>query len=178
MPIDRYAANIRSFIDAILTDGSPAFAKTRIILITPPPINCSDPLSRFTKGVLSETQEKVLLMNLEKTAREGHAWKTWVAKLRYAERIVQVAGSYPERVFAVDAWRALTQHGLFLEGREEGLATPLDVDEGMKWLGCGLPGAGVFGTDVLVDGLHFGEKVRETFQVYLEDGGANLLVGR
>jgi hypothetical protein len=158
VPLDTFISNIRSFIEAILR--SPSTSTTKILLITPPPINVREAIPGNIK-LKCETIEKSLTQ-LEFECRESLGFKTWVSKLQYAEAIVRLANEFREngeaRVAVVDFWRAIMNYGLGQEGRgnlEEG---EIDTSGSGKWPGCGLPEAKEFGNGVFTDRLHLGEK--------------------
>jgi isoamyl acetate esterase len=149
VPLEKFLSNLRTFIDAFLTDEATKEAK--IILLTPPPINCSP----------APGEESV------EEARERMGPRTWVNKMRYADAIVKLVGEYgkngmADRVGCVDVWRGLVNWALNLEGRE-----PLKEDDELtrelveKKLppGCGLPGMKRFPDGTFTDGLHFGTLV-------------------
>ncbi|KZF23114.1 SGNH hydrolase [Xylona heveae TC161] len=153
VPLREFEENIRYYVETLLehevTHG------TRIILITPPPVNVRTPLLSETSDLEEETR----------LARQGRGYRTYVSKKRFADKIKEIAASYEknDRVACLDLWDALMQYGRE-NGKSDGF-TPLDGakdddkekdDDDEKTPGSGLPGAKEFSKDVFVDGLHFG----------------------
>lgn len=132
-------------------------------MITPPPINVHEAvvedydILQFEGETIAERE-----MRFENECREGLGFKTWCAKLRYAEAIVKLAGEYENRedgrVGVADFWRALTNYGLAQEGRQFMMKGAVDTEGNGKWPGCGLPGAKEFEGGVFTDRLHLGER--------------------
>ena len=143
VPLATFSANIRFFIDAILSQKANAIAETKIVLITPPPTNVNRPfdveVSRKEFGKLNEEE------------RRGHSYKTFVSKKRYAEEVMRIADGYKEsgRVIGLDFWGDLIRTG-FRMRREE-----YDED---RLPGCGLYGVDEFGEGYFTDGLHLDAK--------------------
>jgi hypothetical protein len=151
--LDKYISNLRTFVDAFLTDS--ATKDSKIILMTPPPINCSPP---------QDPEEDI------DTSKAHIRYITWVNKMRYADAVVKLGEEYvqkgmQDRVGCLDMWRALVDWALNMEGRR-----PLEGDEQVtecvveerRLPGCGLPRAKKFPDGVFTDGLHFGGLVRFT----------------
>lgn len=133
VPLDRFEATIRLFVEEVLIADRLADVGTKVVLVGPPPI--SVPPQHGSQ----------------------RAFQTYLSKRRYAARMMEVAGSYGEtgRVVGVDVWRAMVEEVL---GRGERVE---EVEE-ERLPGCGRPGAKEFewGADgYFVDGLHFGTKV-------------------
>jgi hypothetical protein len=114
-------------------------SETKIVLITPPPINIPDPTLP------------------EENTKKGRGYRTYMSKKRYAEKIMQIAADYEEtgRVVGLDLWNALIDAALDDQGRSG--------DEGRydeeRLPGCGLSGAKAFRGGYFTDGLHFGPLV-------------------
>ncbi|KAH7398248.1 SGNH hydrolase-type esterase domain-containing protein [Pyrenochaeta sp. MPI-SDFR-AT-0127] len=144
VPWVKFEANIRGFVETILTQD--AMANTKIVLITPPPISRQAPAK--DPGM---TEEQVEDSNWWK--KEGPIYKTYMSKKRYAEGVMQIAGEYEEtgRVVGLNLWRRLVDARLNEDGSGEGL------DEEMG-PGCGLIGAKSFGKGWFTDGLHLDVK--------------------
>ncbi|KAJ4355330.1 hypothetical protein N0V95_003005 [Ascochyta clinopodiicola] len=141
VPLPVFEANIRLFVETILTQD--AMSETKIILITPPPINISSP---DVKGVGdSEVEEQ------NELKREQVGYRTYMSKKRYAERIVQIAREYQEtdRVIGLDFW------GDLVKARLKEVGEIYDED---KLPGSGLYGARDFGEGYFTDGLHLDKK--------------------
>ncbi|KAF2129260.1 SGNH hydrolase [Dothidotthia symphoricarpi CBS 119687] len=135
VPLSTFAANIRTFVETILTQD--ALSATKIVLITPPPIN--RPTTKWGE-------------------KSDYAYKTYVSKRRYAEKIMQIAAEYGEtgRVVGLDYWGSLIDAALEVEGRG---AEDQAVKYGEEKLpGCGLVGAKEFGEGWFTDGLHLDVK--------------------
>ncbi|KAL1605702.1 hypothetical protein SLS59_003505 [Nothophoma quercina] len=141
VPLPSFEANIRFFVETILTQD--AMPDTKIILITPPPINISSPDAKGKD--IDEIEE----LNASKWEQRGY--RTYMSKKRYAERIMQIAREYEEtgRVVGVDFWGDLTKARM-KEVKEE-------YDE-RKLPGSGLYGARDFGEEYFTDGLHLDKK--------------------
>lgn len=116
---------------------------TKIILITPPPINIPSPDAKGKE--IDEIEE----LNASKWEQMGY--RTYVSKKRYAERIMQIAREYEKtgRVVGVDFWGDLAKARM-KEVKEE-------YDE-RKLPGSGLYGARDFGEGYFTDGLHLDKK--------------------
>lgn len=136
-----FEANIRKFVETILVQD--AMADTKIVLITPPPINIPKP----DTGSKAEDE----IRDLNEVKKETRGCKTYMSKKRYAERIMQIAGEYEEtgRVVGLNLWRDLVDARL-LEFHE-------DYDD-EKLPGSGLYGARDFGEGYFTDGLHLDKK--------------------
>jgi hypothetical protein len=85
VPWPIFSANIRGFLDTILSED--AMENTKILLITPPPIN----------GSVVETGENKSAREIEdinQWRKEGPRYKTYMSKRRYADGIMQIAKEY------------------------------------------------------------------------------------
>ncbi|KAF1994789.1 SGNH hydrolase [Amniculicola lignicola CBS 123094] len=145
VPLKEFEENIREWVETVLTEDN--MPDTKIVLITPPPINCSDPPK--SQGV--ETG-KVTLEKANRPWKQGRGYKTYLSKKRYAEKVIDIAKSYEEtgRVIGLNLWRALVDAGLADQGR---LGDEDAYDE-EKLPGCGLLGAKQFKDGYFTDGLH------------------------
>lgn len=158
VPIAKYEENLRLFVESILSE--PKMEQTKVVLITPPPINVPDPSKDENKD------EFDLGPAVRKAFREAEmekkGYKTFVNKARYAARVMEIAKSfcksdYRERVVGLDFWRAVVNFQL-KEDERDGL------DEGkidwkyeeLKIPGSGLPGAGEYREEMFTDRLHLG----------------------
>jgi hypothetical protein len=143
VPLPQFEANIREFVETILIqDGMP---DTKIVLITPPPIDIDAPLSNdLTKEEMEEQNE---------SDRKRRPYRTYVNKKKYADSIMQIAGAYGEtgRVVGLDFWNKMVDAVVEEHGGSERDDTMLP--------GCGLHGAKEFGKGWFVDGLHLDKKV-------------------
>ncbi|KAL2352642.1 hypothetical protein BJ546DRAFT_1098102 [Cryomyces antarcticus] len=154
VPLPAFEAHIRDWVDTILTD--PVFEGTKVILITPPPINLSAP-----------RQDDIDIGPVRRRAREegegereGMGFRTYVSKRDYAEKVMEIARSYEEisdRVVGLDFWRALVDQELVRQGkalgRDEQGGSVCDED---ALPGCGLRAALEFARGTFVDALHLG----------------------
>lgn len=116
---------------------------TKIVLITPPPINIDSP------GCTNNNDKDFEVKNEVKRKMMGY--RTYMSKKRYAERIMQIAGEYEEtgRVVGLNFWSDLVRGRLQEVGEE--------YDE-RSLPGSGLYGAKDFGEEYFTDGLHLDRK--------------------
>ena len=142
VPWPLFSANIRGFLDTILTER--AMEDTKIVLITPPPINTT--LVEKTDG---STAEEIEEMNAYR--KEAPRFKTYMSKKRYAEGIMQIADEYAEtqRVVGLNFWKHVIDAMLQEEGDEYDEHVPP---------GCGLLGSKNFPSGWFTDGLHLDVK--------------------
>ncbi len=112
---------------------------TKIVLITPPPINIPSPDDEAI-SVAEAT-------NLNEEMKEQMGYRTYMSKKKYGERIMQIASEYEEtgRVIGLDFW------GHLVRARLQELGQDYD-DE--KLPGSGLYGASDFSEEYFTDGLH------------------------
>ncbi|KAF2423590.1 SGNH hydrolase [Tothia fuscella] len=171
VPLEKYSSNLRSFVDDVL--NSPYAPTTKILLITPPPINISAAHAQ-KKATYLNREDEDFEQKWEADCRDNYAWKTWASKKKYADEVVKISHDYAEagmgdRVAVFDLWRVMINHEL----REAALPTlkegRVNLEENGRWPGCGLPHAKGFAKGVFSDGLHFGEKVSSCppFQTFL-----------
>ncbi|KAF1924296.1 SGNH hydrolase [Didymella exigua CBS 183.55] len=136
-----FEANIRKLVETILVQD--VMTDTKIVLITPPPINIPAPDAKGKEGDEIRTANEV--------ERKKKGYRTYMSKKRYAERVMQIAREYEEttRVIGVNFWDDLIRTRLqeFDEGYD---------DE--KLPGSGLYGARDFGEGYFTDGLHLDKK--------------------
>jgi lysophospholipase L1-like esterase len=154
VPLPTYAANIHAFVSTLLTNSSTR--QTKILLITPPPINAPEaaPCDKFATSSAEAAQ-------YEQECRKSAGFRIWAAKKEYADKVIEIAESYheEERVGVFDFWRALTDYGLMKEGRNVLQPGPVDVSLNGRWPGSGLPGAKEFEKGVFGDRLHLSQTV-------------------
>ncbi|KAH0545533.1 hypothetical protein FGG08_000364 [Glutinoglossum americanum] len=142
VPLPEYEANLRYYVDILL--AHPMTKGTKIILITPPPID-----------ILPSTEDEVDIPALHKQPSHEPfdiGYQTWLNKKKYAEKVMEIAKSYEGHagtVAGLDFWTAMINYGRVV-GKENGT-----VDD-EKPPGSGLPGAVYFGREVFLDGLHLG----------------------
>lgn len=149
VPLNEYVAHLRNYVQSILS--SEATKGTRVVLITPPPIDVSSSVSDVAN--IEEDDLKIL----RDYASSGRGYKTWVEKRRYAKAVVELGKEMKmqsDRVSWLDLWSKLT------EARCKELSKEMENLEKEEILpGSGMPGAEEFGRDWFLDGLHFGPKV-------------------
>lgn len=123
-------------------------ANTKIVLITPPPSNMTEPQC---KAPMSD--QEIEDENTE--MRNWRGYKTYMSKKRYAEGVMRMAAEYEETgcVIGLNFWRALVD----AKWAEDG-DTASELEEKGLWPGCGLFGAGMFGKGWFTDGLHLDRK--------------------
>ena len=161
VPLPRFEQNIRGFVDAVL--GADRLSDTKIVLITPPPINIPDPLpASIGLGPADLAAAKW-------DPREGVGYKTYLSKRRYARNIMEVASSYEEtgRVAGLDLWTALVDAGLEDQGR---MGDEDKYDE-ERLPGCGLPTAKAFKKGYFTDGLHLNGLVSQRMSALISGHG-------
>lgn len=142
VPWPEFEANIRKFIETILTQD--AMQETKIVLITPPPIAIGPP--RLPKVLTHEEAE-----GARGTAMKGIAYRTYISKKRYADGVMRIASDYAEtgRVVGINFWRGLVDAILVEAGQP--------YDETMP-PGSGLLGTLEIGHGWFTDGLHLDRK--------------------
>jgi isoamyl acetate esterase len=162
VPLPKFKQNIRDFVDLII--AHPLTKSTKIILITPPPIDVqfrevwrrkSTPRAAQPDSPMVEAEDPIAIPETsDEDLKDFPGYKTWMNKLEYAAAIMEIGADYKkagkeDTVEALNFWQALINWGVD-KGKKEGKteAEPLP--------GCGLPGAVEFGREVLRDGLHFG----------------------
>jgi lysophospholipase L1-like esterase len=145
VPLPDFEANIRDFVDQVLTNDE--MANTKIVLITPPPINIRKPLPMGPEDSPVDPQK-------------DQGYKTYMSKKKYAEKIMQIAASHEDtsRVVGLDLWKALVNAALKDQDR---LGDPDAYDE-LRLPGCGLDGVEEFKPGYFTDGLHFDKLVCHT----------------
>jgi len=153
VPLDKFEANLRYFIDTILAEEK--MHTTKVVLIAPPPIN------------LPASDENDLDLGPEvqayaDAAREMKGYKIYVNKAVYARKVMEIAKSYgSDRVVGLDYWRAVVNSEL-KEQELETLDPDVDVDfesNDKRLPGSGLPGSQNFRKGMFTDGLHLGTLV-------------------
>lgn len=143
VPWPEFSDNIRGFLDTILTEQ--AMENTKIVIITPPPINGS---VKKVRG-LHMSQEDIEEENLGRKLCMGY--KTYMNKKRYAEGVMEIAKEYEEtqRVAGLNFWQDLVE----ALAKEEGWAYDPEMPPG-----CGLLGSKSFPKGWFTDGLHLDVK--------------------
>jgi hypothetical protein len=144
VPWPQFSANIRFFIQTILTQEG-GMLDTKIVLITPPPLNGPE-ASVTGKESAREIEES------NEWRKEGPRYKTYMSKKRYAEGLMEIAKEYEEtgRVIGLDYWRAMIE--------ASGLGRCEDFEEMGMWPGCDLIGVKSFEKGWFTDGLHLDVK--------------------
>jgi hypothetical protein len=141
VPQEQYIANVLSFTRQFL--DHPNCAKTKILLITTPPINFRP----------SQTEDDY----------EDPYFTTYVQKMLYSEALVKAPKEFEgDRVQVLNIWRVLVNTALDASGKAE-LKADLKLDSDLvaeeKLPGCGLQGSEKFPEGFFVDGLHFDDLV-------------------
>ncbi|KAI8942646.1 hypothetical protein NX059_000699 [Plenodomus lindquistii] len=142
VPWPEFEANIRMFVETILTQD--AMSNTKIVLIGPPPINGSS-------CDIGEAQSTSDVEEINRWRKEGPRYKTYMSKKRYAEGMMRIAEEYEEtgRVVGLNFWQDIVDA---LVKEEEG-----EFDEELP-PGSGLLGARCFEKGWFTDGLHLDVK--------------------
>ena len=123
---------------------------TKVILITPPPINISTPRVELDEGPMMAKWMRDHATNI--------GFQTYMSKRIYAQKVMEIANSYEkktDRVAGCDFWTQIIDWGKAKYGSSE----ESDDASNMKLPGSGVIGAKEFGKDVFVDGLHLGPTV-------------------
>ncbi|KAI9732107.1 MAG: hypothetical protein M1834_004203 [Cirrosporium novae-zelandiae] len=155
VPLPEFEEHLRYYVDTILE--SKATQGTKVILISPPPINLSTP-----------SKNNFHIPNLYE-ARLGSpkaaiSYRTYLSKRGYAEKVMEIAKSYEAKtnlVAGIDLWIRMIEYGQVQE-KQEHEANPETnalVETGRDedaLPGSGLAGAYKFSSDVFLDGLHLG----------------------
>jgi hypothetical protein len=141
--LPEFEANIREFVETILIQD--AMSDTKIVLITPPPINVGVPV----RDILTENE----MQEENEFDRKRRPYRTYMNKKKYSESIMQIAGDYAEtgRVVGLDLWNKMVDAKI----KENG-----EIERNEDLLpGCGLFGSQEFGEGWFIDGLHLDKKV-------------------
>jgi lysophospholipase L1-like esterase len=143
VPWPRFSTNIRFFIETIVTQD--AMSDTKIVIITPPPIN--GPEAWSTGGLDKEDLDAA-----NQAKMEGLRYKTYMSKKRYAEGLMEIVKEYEEtgRVIGLNFWRGIVE--------ESGLGNWDEWEVSGLWPGSGLIGAKSFEQGWFTDGLHLDVK--------------------
>jgi isoamyl acetate esterase len=150
VPIEQFEAHIKHYVDTI--KAQPGWGATKILLITPPPINImAEDDDAAADGIDIGPSGEQAMQEEQERARQGIAHRTWLSKRAYAERVRQIAKTYKEQgssnVDLLDVWTILIETALKQAGR---------IWNDDKLPGCGLPGSGMMPHGWFTDGLHFG----------------------
>lgn len=152
VPYEEYISNLRLFVETILTQDE--MQETKIVLITPPPINGNKPEydPSMSQGDIDAANEY---------KKEGVRYRTYMSKKRYADGVMQLAAEYEStgRVAGINLWQELVEAG----AKEEG-----DVFDAEFPMGCGLIGAKSFAKGWFTDGLHLNVKGYKVLNEALE----------
>jgi lysophospholipase L1-like esterase len=155
VPLPKFTYNIREFVEIILTEDD--LLSTKIVLITPPPINIPDPFPEDEDEYdFLSPAAAAALKSSRKDPKEDQGYKTYMSKKRYAEKIMEIAQSYEDtgRVVGFDYWKSLVDKGLEDQGRHG----DDDAYDEERLPGCGLKRAKEFGKGYFTDGLHLGAR--------------------
>ncbi|KAF2712832.1 SGNH hydrolase [Pleomassaria siparia CBS 279.74] len=152
VPLPRFEANIREFVETVLIQDN--MPDTKIILITPPPINIPSPAEEEEANDSMELgpAAAAAMAAARADTKEKPRYKTYMSKRKYADRIMEIAKSYEDtgRVVGLNYWKALVDAGLNDQNR---LGNEDAYDED-RLPGCGLKGAKQFKNGYFTDGLH------------------------
>lgn len=120
-------------------------ANTKIVIITPPPINGSE-------ATVTGNESEKEIEEANEWRKQGPRYKTYMSKKRYAEGLVGIAKEYEEtgRVIGIDYWRAMIE--------VSGLGSCEEFERSGMWPGCNLIGAKGFEKGWFTDGLHLDVK--------------------
>ena len=149
VPFDEYQDHIRYYVYKILE--SPATKDTKIILISPPPVDVHTPPG----GHLMDNP--AVAATLREAAASGMGHRTWQSKRRFAKKIVEIGEEFEKTtdlVAVLDFWTVITKFACQAEGQD---FDALDLDELLP--GSGMPGAKEFGQKYFTDRLHLGKTV-------------------
>ena len=138
---------------------NPATSGTKILLITPPPINVPAPKAETCESEIPAVKE-ALKRDRQNGIKNDRGYRTWCSKKEYAQRIREIGAEYQEKtelVGILDFWTKITEFGRG-EAENQGWRRPEGVDAQKVEIGCGLLGAPEFDRDTFVDGLHMGWK--------------------
>ncbi|KAF2873408.1 SGNH hydrolase-type esterase domain-containing protein [Massariosphaeria phaeospora] len=144
VPLPAFEENIRLYVDTILSETS--MANTNIVLLTPPPINIPD--TRYDDGGVDIGPAGAV----ERDPKQERGYRTYMSKKRYAEKVMEIAGSYDDtgRVAGLHLWRAFVDAALADQNR----LGDEDAYTEDRLPGCGLKGAKQFKQGYFDDGLH------------------------
>ena len=124
VPLDKFEANLRYFVDTILAEEK--MCTTKVVLIAPPPISLRASAEKDELDLGSKVQKAY-----EDAARETKAYKIYVNKAVYARKVMEIAKSYDgkagDRVVGLDYWSAVVNSELKEQGLET-LAPDVSVD--------------------------------------------------
>ncbi|KAF2188187.1 SGNH hydrolase [Zopfia rhizophila CBS 207.26] len=146
VPIDKFEDNLREFVETVLIQDN--MADTKIVLITPPPINIPDPLpDEIGIGPAGAAATK-------QDPKQDRGYLTYMSKKSYGDKIMEIARFYEEtdRVAGLDFWKKLIDAGLADQNR---LGDEDAYDE-ERLPGCGLKWAKEFKSGYFTDRLHLG----------------------
>ncbi|KAK2843921.1 hypothetical protein FQN49_005940 [Arthroderma sp. PD_2] len=155
VPLQEYEDHIRHYVNTILDD--PATQSTRVILISPPPVNVPVPVGE----PLLDNPDAANILRI--VALQGRGHRTWQSKRTFANKIVEIGKEFEantDRVAFLDFWSSLTKSVCRIEGvSQDDAFYYLDIDNMLP--GSGMPGAKSFEKGYFTDGLHFGERAYE-----------------
>ncbi|ORY16741.1 SGNH hydrolase-type esterase domain-containing protein [Clohesyomyces aquaticus] len=139
VPLPKFEDNVREFVETIL--GEEQLQDTKIVIITPPPINIPDPDPGNGRHASARTPSK-----------EGIAYRTYMSKKRYGEKMMEIVESYESssRVAGLNLWKHLIDAALSDQGR----LGKEDAYHEDRLPGCGLETARAFKSGYFTDGLH------------------------
>ncbi|KMU87917.1 hypothetical protein CIHG_05684 [Coccidioides immitis H538.4] len=156
VPIEEYEEHIRHYVNSIL--NHPATKGTKVILISPPPVNVPPPPKEGSESDLDIPSVADALWHV---AAKGRGHRTWESKRKFAKKIVEIGHEFQERaerVALLDFWTIITKAACLDDGDGDpgDIFHKLDLEDILP--GCGMPGSKRFERDYFTDGLHLGEK--------------------
>ncbi|KAF2258512.1 SGNH hydrolase [Lojkania enalia] len=155
VPLPRFEANIREFVETILSKEE--LYDTKIVLITPPPINIkSRKRAAPQDGDLGPAFAATVSKLSKEDRKQDRGYQTYLSKKRYGEKIMEIAKSFEHTgcVAGLNFWKALIDAALDDQQR---LGDEDAYDE-ERLPGCGLEEAEEFGEGYFTDGLHLDGK--------------------
>lgn len=153
----KYDDNIREFVESVLIEDN--LRDTKIVVITPPPINIPDPVEDTNIGPAAAAAKAEITGN---DPKKGLGYRVYINKKTYAEKAMEIAKSYEEtgRVIGLNLWGALIDAAL----EDQNRLGDEDAYAEERLPGCGLKWAKAFKRGYFTDGLHFGPLVSSHIQ--------------
>jgi lysophospholipase L1-like esterase len=147
VPIDRFEAKLREFVETMLDleQEHENMEATKIVFITPPPINISDPLP-------DELHQGPGFSSYQEDEKYSRSYMTYMNKKLYADKVMEIAKSYEStgRVAGLNYWKAMIDAALRDQSR---IGDEYAYDEN-RLPGSGLSRAKEFKAGYFTDGLH------------------------
>ncbi|WEW60950.1 hypothetical protein PRK78_006438 [Emydomyces testavorans] len=158
VPIAEYEEHIRHYVNSIL--DHPATQGTKVVLISPPPIDVTPP-KELSTGMLDIPS---VAESLRSVVAMGRGHRTWESKRKFAKKIVEIGHEFEaktEQVALLDFWTIITKFACqeLCPGGSADMFHELDLED--KLPGSGMPGSKEFGRKFFTDGLHLGQTAYE-----------------